>query len=224
MVVGKMKSSIENYLKEIGEIKLLSADEEIELAKRIKQNDYHALQKLVLSNLRFVVSVAKSYHNTGLSLEDLVDEGNIGLIVAAHHYDETRGFKFISYAVWWIRQSILYAIAEKNRMIRLPQNRVAKLTKIGKISAQLEQEFERVPTDEEIAETLAIAPDEISEILEKGNHCLSIDTSVRSDMNNRLLDMIENQNEQRPDYRVMRQSLKEEVNSMVDAQIGNGFG
>ena len=217
MVVGKMKSSIEKYLKEIGEIKLLSADEEIELAKRIKQNDHQALQKLVLSNLRFVVSVAKSYHNTGLSLEDLVDEGNLGLIRAAHSYDETRGFKFISYAVWWIRQSILYAIAEKARMIRLPQNRVADLTKIGKISDQLEQEFERVPTDEEIANTLDIDPEKISKSVEKKNQCLSIDKPFQADKNNRLLDVIENQNEMKPDYRVMRQSLKEEVESMVDA-------
>ena len=212
-----MKQSLDNYLREIGEIKLLSAREEVELAKRIKQNDHQALQKLVSSNLRFVVSVAKSYQNTGLPLEDLIDEGNLGLIIAAHHYDETRGFKFISYAVWWIRQSILQAIAEKTRTIRLPLNRIADLTKIGKVSAQLEQEFERIPTDEEIADTLAVDTGKISYIMEKKIHYLSIDRPHHSDINNRLLDTLENQNEQRPDYRVMRQSLKEEIKNMVDA-------
>jgi len=210
-----MKSYIENYLREIGEIKLLSTREEVELAKRIKQNDHQALLKLVSSNLRFVVSVAKSYQNHGLSLEDLIDEGNLGLIIAAHHYDETRGFKFISYAVWWIRQSILQAIAEKTRTIRLPQNRVSSLTKIGKVSAHLEQEFERIPTDEEIADTLEVDPDEISDTLEKGFRCISIDTSLHTDINNRLIDVLENQNEVRPDSRVMHQSLEEEVRNLL---------
>ncbi|MHA2277480.1 MAG: sigma-70 family RNA polymerase sigma factor [Candidatus Kariarchaeaceae archaeon] len=211
-----MNSSLDNYLREIGAVKLLSPQEEIDLAKRIKQNDYGALQKLVNSNLRFVVSVAKSYQNKGLSLEDLINEGNIGLIIAANRYDETRGFKFISYAVWWIRQSILQAIYEKTRMIRLPLNRVDALKSIGKVYSRLEQDYMREPTSEEIADTLEVASSELSYNIEKGTRCISIDSSIYSDLNNRLLDVIENQNEPKPDSKVIGESLTKEVRIILD--------
>jgi RNA polymerase primary sigma factor len=211
-----MISSLDNYLREISEVKLLSAEEEVDLAKRIKQNDHRALQILVSSNLRFVVSVAKSYQNKGLSLEDLVNEGNLGLIIAAHRYDETRGFKFISYAVWWIKQSILQAIYDKTRMIRLPLNRVEALTNIGKVYSRLEQDYMREPTHEEIASTLEVDSSEISYNIEKGFRCKSIDSSLFSDINNRLLDVIENKNEPNPDSEVLGQSLKDEVSFILD--------
>jgi len=156
--------SLDNYFRDIGEVQLLSPEEEIDLAKRIKQNDHKALQILVSANLRFVVSVAKSYQNKGFSLEDLINEGNLGLMKAAYRFDETRGFKFISYAVWWIRQSILQAIAEKTRMIRLPLNRISTLTQIEKVYSKLEQEFERSPTNEELAGVLEIESDDIDAV------------------------------------------------------------
>jgi RNA polymerase primary sigma factor len=211
-----MKQSLDNYFRDIGKVEPLSPDEEIELAKRIKQNDYGALQKLVTANLRFVVSVAKSYQNTGLPLEDLIDEGNLGLIIAAHHYDETRGFKFISYAVWWIRQSILQAIYAKTRMIRLPLNRVSALTSIGKVYSRLEQDYMREPTSEEIADTLEVDSTELFYNIEKGSRCISIDSSIYSDINNRLLDVVENQNEPKPDSKVLGESLTKEVRIILD--------
>ena len=175
--------SLENYYAEIGKVKLLTPEEEIELARRIKQDDQKALQQLVTANLRFVVSVAKSYQNHGLSLEDLINEGNLGLITAAYRFDETRGFKFISYAVWWIRQAILQAIAEKTRMIRLPLNRVGTLTKIGKVYSKLEQEYERSPTNEEIATILEVDPTEVSGTIAKAARVASIDSPLISNGN-----------------------------------------
>ena len=162
--------SLNNYFKEISEIVLLTPAEEIDLAVRIKKDDQRALKKLVNANLRFVVSVAKNYQNHGLSLEDLINEGNLGLMKAAYRFDETRGFKFISYAVWWIKQSILQAIAEKTRMIRLPLNRVGTLTKIGKVYSHLEQEYERAPTSEEIAEDSDVMDESLKEDV---NHILN---------------------------------------------------
>ena len=155
--------TLENYFREISEYNLLSAEDEVDLAQRIKEGDQKALNRLVNANLRFVVSVAKSYQNHGLSLEDLINEGNLGLMKAAYRFDETRGFKFISYAVWWIRQSILQAIAEKTRLVRLPLNRVGTLTKIGKVYSALEQEFERAPTPSEIAEVLDLESEEVGD-------------------------------------------------------------
>lgn len=211
-----MKQPLDNYFREIGDAVLLSPQEEIELAKRIKQNDHKALEKLVNANLRFVVSVAKSYQNHGLSLEDLINEGNLGLMRAAYRFDETRGFKFISYAVYWIRQAILQAIAEKTRMIRLPLNRVGILIKIGKVYNKLEQEFERSPNNEEIANVLEADPNDISYTIEKGKRSVSIDSSHHSNINKRFIDTIENQYEPKPDSKVMSQSLTEEVNNIFD--------
>ena len=211
-----MKQPLDNYFREIGDAVLLSPQEEIELAKRIKQNDHQALEKLVNANLRFVVSVAKSYQNHGLSLEDLINEGNLGLMRAAYRFDETRGFKFISYAVYWIRQAILQAIAEKTRMIRLPLNRVGILIKIGKVYNKLEQEFERSPNNEEIANVLEADPNDISYTIEKGKRSVSIDSSHHSNINKRFIDTIENQYEPKPDSKVMSQSLTEEVNNIFD--------
>jgi RNA polymerase primary sigma factor len=207
--------SLDNYFRDIGEVRLLSPGEEIDLAKRIKQNDRKAFQILVSANLRFVVSVAKSYQNKGLSLEDLINEGNLGLMKAASRFDETRGFKFISYAVWWIRQSILQAIAEKTRIIRLPQNRVSILTKIEKVYRKLEQEFERPPTNEELAHVLEIELEDISYTIKNASRVVSIDPSLYSDTNIRLIDIIENQEEAKPDSDLMVQSLIEEVSAML---------
>ncbi len=205
------KQLLESYYRDIGEIQLISPDEEIELAKRIKQNDQIALKKLVSSNLRFVVSVAKSYQNHGLSLEDLINEGNLGLVNAAHRFDETRGFKFISYAVWWIRQAILQAIAEKTRMIRLPMNRIGILTKIRKVYSKLEQEFERSPTNEELASILDMDSDDISNTIKKASHVTSFDSPINSNINIRLIDIIEDKDELKPDSELMDESLKDEV-------------
>ena len=203
--------SLENYLKEIGGVELLSPDEEIELAKKIKNNDQKALKKLVSANLRFVVSVAKTYQNYGLSLEDLINEGNLGLMKAAFRFDETRGFKFISYAVWWVKQSILQAIGEQSRLIRLPLNRVGTLTKIGKVYSMLEQEFEREPTAEEIARVLELDLTDVSDTLNIAPRPVSMDSPLQKHSDNRLIDVIENQQDPEPDAEVMNESLKEEV-------------
>jgi RNA polymerase primary sigma factor len=205
------KQLLESYYRDIGEIQLISPDEEIELAKRIKQNDQIALKKLVSSNLRFVVSIAKSYQNHGLSLEDLINEGNLGLVKAAHRFDETRGFKFISYAVWWIRQAILQAIAEKTRMIRLPMNRIGILTKIRKVYSKLEQEFERSPSTEELASILDMDSDDISNTIKKASHVTSFDSPINSNINIRLIDIIEDKDGLKPDSELMDESLKDEV-------------
>lgn len=210
------KQSLEKYFREIGDVKLLSPEEEIELAKRIKQHDQKAINKLVRANLRFVVSISKSYQNRGLSLEDLINEGNLGLIRAAYRFDETRGFKFISYAVWWIRQGILQAIAEKTRMIRLPLNRVGILTKIGKVYNKLEQEFERSPNNEEIANVLGIDSDEISNTTQQASLVASIDSPLISNSDSRLVDIIQDRDELKPDSEVMDESLKDEVKYILD--------
>jgi RNA polymerase primary sigma factor len=191
--------SLENYLREIGEVQLLTPAEEIELAKQIKQNDQRALKRLVSANLRFVVSVAKSYQNYGLSLEDLINEGNLGLMKAAYRFDETRGFKFISYAVWWIKQSILQAIAEQSRLVRLPLNRVGTLTKIGKVYSMLEQEFEREPTPEEIARVLEVESGDISDTIKMATRSVSMDSPLQRNSDSRLIDIIQNQQDPEPD-------------------------
>ena len=216
MIIFSKKQSLDNYFRDIGEVRLLTPDEEVDLAKRIRQNDHKALEKLVNANLRFVVSVAKSYQNKGFSLEDLINEGNLGLIKAAYRFDETRGFKFISYAVWWIRQSILQAIAEKTRMIRLPLNRIGTLTQIEKVYSKLEQEFERTPTNEEIGTALKIESDDISYTIKKVSRVVSIDSSLYSDTNTRLIDLLENQEDPKPDAGLMNQSLSNEINDILD--------
>lgn len=207
----RANQSLEKYLQEIGEVELLSPDDEIELARRIKQNDQEALEKLTKANLRFVVSVAKQYQNQGLSLGDLINEGNLGLIKAAKRFDETRGFKFISYAVWWIRQSILQALAEQSRVVRLPLNRVGALNKIGKAFSNLEQEFEREPSPEEIAEQLDMTAFEVTDTLKMSGRHLSMDAPFNQGEDNRLLDIIHNDRAPSPDHGLMEESLKKEV-------------
>jgi RNA polymerase primary sigma factor len=208
--------SLENYLREIGEVQLLTPAEEIELAKQIRKNDQWALKRLVSANLRFVVSVAKSYQSYGLSLEDLINEGNLGLMKAAYRFDETRGFKFISYAVWWIKQSILQAIAEQSRLVRLPLNRVGTLTKIGKVYSMLEQEFEREPTPDEIASVLEFESGDISDTIKLATRYISMDSPLQKNSDSRLIDIIQNQQDPEPDSEVMDESLKEEVNHILN--------
>jgi len=203
--------SLDKYLQEIGEVPLLDPEEEIKLARRIKQGDQKALEKLTKANLRFVVSVAKQYQNQGLSLGDLINEGNLGLIKAAKRFDETRGFKFISYAVWWIRQSILQALAEQSRVVRLPLNRVGALNKIGKAFSNLEQEFEREPSASEIAEELEMTPFEVSDTLKISGRHLSMDAPFNQGDDNRLLDVIHNDHQPSPDSELINESLKIEV-------------
>lgn len=203
--------SLDKYLQEIGEVPLLIPEEEIELARRIKKGDQNSLEKLTKANLRFVVSVAKQYQNQGLSLGDLINEGNLGLIKAAKRFDETRGFKFISYAVWWIRQSILQALAEQSRVVRLPLNRVGALNKIGKAFSNLEQAYEREPSASEIAEELEMTPFEVSDTLKISGRHISMDAPFNQGEDNRLLDVIHNDQQPSPDHQLISESLKIEV-------------
>jgi RNA polymerase primary sigma factor len=208
--------SLDLYLQEIGETPLLTAEEEIQLARRIRQGDRKALDKLTRANLRFVVSVAKQYQNQGLSLADLVNEGNIGLIKAAQRFDETRGFKFISYAVWWIRQAILQALAEQSRIVRLPLNRVGALHRIGKVSSTLEQEFGREPSAEEIAKALEMSPLEVTDTLKISNSYLSLDAPFCHGEDNSLLDVLVNELQPAPDDALLDESLKIEIAKALD--------
>ncbi|GIK60398.1 MAG: RNA polymerase sigma factor RpoD/SigA [Ignavibacteriota bacterium] len=203
--------SLDKYFHDIGKVTLLTAEQEIELARRIKEGDSEALDKLTKANLRFVVSVAKQYQNQGLSLGDLINEGNLGLIKAARRFDETRGFKFISYAVWWIRQSIMQALAEQSRIVRLPLNRVGALNKIGKAYSNLEQEFEREPSPEELAEELQMDVEDVSEAMSLSSKHLSMDAPFSNNEENRLLDVLENPDEPSPDDTLMNESFKEEI-------------
>ncbi|MBV6419832.1 MAG: RNA polymerase sigma factor SigA [Ignavibacteriaceae bacterium] len=203
--------SLDKYFHDIGKVTLLTAEQEIELARRIKEGDSAALDKLTKANLRFVVSVAKQYQNQGLSLGDLINEGNLGLIKAARRFDETRGFKFISYAVWWIRQSIMQALAEQSRIVRLPLNRVGALNKIGKAYSNLEQEFEREPSPEELAEELQMDVEDVSEAMSLSSKHLSMDAPFSNNEENRLLDVLENPDEPSPDDTLMNESFKEEI-------------
>jgi RNA polymerase primary sigma factor len=211
-ITNRESQSLDKYLQEIGKVELLTPDEEVELARRIKQGDQVALEKLTKANLRFVVSVAKQYQNQGLSLGDLINEGNLGLIKAAKRFDETRGFKFISYAVWWIRQSILQALAEQSRIVRLPLNRVGALNKIGKAFSQLEQKYEREPSPEELSEILEnMSEEEIADTLKISGRHVSVDAPFVQGEENRLLDVLENDSEPRPDHELMNESLSREV-------------
>jgi RNA polymerase primary sigma factor len=191
-ITNRESQSLEKYLQEIGKVDLLTPEEEVDLAKRIKQGDQIALEKLTKANLRFVVSVAKQYQNQGLSLSDLINEGNLGLIKAAQRFDETRGFKFISYAVWWIRQSILQALAEQSRIVRLPLNKVGSLNKINKAFSELEQEYEREPTPDELAMLLEITTDEVETTLGVAARHVSMDAPFVEGEDNSLLDVLEN--------------------------------
>ncbi|MHB9028614.1 MAG: sigma-70 family RNA polymerase sigma factor [Candidatus Latescibacterota bacterium] len=203
--------SLDRYLQEIGEVELLTADEEVDLARQIKQGSQDALEKLTKANLRFVVSVAKQYQNQGLSLGDLINEGNLGLIKAAKRFDETKGFKFISYAVWWIRQAILQALAEQSRIVRLPLNRVGALHKIGKTSSGLEQEFGREPSANEIADELEMSPYEVMDTLKISSRHLSLDAPFNDGEDNRLLDVLEDKFQPSPDEKLIGDSLKSEI-------------
>lgn len=193
-ITNRESQSLEKYLQEIGKVDLLTPEKEVELAKKIKQGDQIALETLTKANLRFVVSVAKQYQNQGLSLSDLINEGNLGLIKAAQRFDETRGFKFISYAVWWIRQSILQALAEQSRIVRLPLNKVGSLNKINRAFSQLEQEFEREPSSEELATILEISADEVETTLGVAARHVSMDAPFVDGEDNSLLDVLENPN------------------------------
>jgi RNA polymerase primary sigma factor len=198
-------------LQEIGKVDLISADMEVELAKRIRQGDTMALEKMTKANLRFVVSVAKQYQNNGLTLGDLINEGNLGLIKAAMRFDETRGFKFISYAVWWIRQSILQALAEQSRVVRLPLNRVGSLNKISKAFSELEQKFQREPLPEELAEIMEITTEEIESTMRVAGRHVSMNAPLIQGEENSLMDVLHDENDKTPDSGLMTDSLQKEV-------------
>ena len=210
-ITNRESQSLDKYLQEIGKVDLLTPDEEVTLAQRIRDGDQIALEKLTKANLRFVVSVAKQYQNQGLSLGDLINEGNLVLIKAAKRFDETRGFKFISYAVWWIRQSILQALAEQSRIVRLPLNRVGSLNKISKSFSELEQKFEREPSPEEIAEVLELTTSEVVDTLKISGRHVSVDAPFVQGEENRLLDVLEDEDEEAPDQGLMSDSLRKEV-------------
>jgi len=210
-ITNRESQSLDKYLQEIGKVDLLTPDEEVTLAQRIREGDQQALERLTKANLRFVVSVAKQYQNQGLSLGDLINEGNLGLIKAAQRFDETRGFKFISYAVWWIRQSILQALAEQSRIVRLPLNRVGSLNKISKTFSDLEQKFEREPSPEELAEVLDISASEVVDTLKISGRHVSMDAPFVQGEENSLLDVLENNMENKPDQGLIDDSLRKEV-------------
>lgn len=210
-ITNRESQSLDKYLQEIGKVDLLTPDEEVDLAKRIRDGDQLALEKLTKANLRFVVSVAKQYQNQGLSLGDLINEGNLGLIKAAQRFDETRGFKFISYAVWWIRQSILQALAEQSRIVRLPLNRVGSLNKISKTFSELEQRYEREPSPDELAEVLEVTSSEVVDTLKISGRHVSMDAPFVQGEENSLLDVLENDSEDTPDSTLMSDSLRREV-------------
>jgi len=210
-ITNRESQSLDKYLQEIGKVDLLTPDEEVDLAKRIREGDQLALEKLTKANLRFVVSVAKQYQNQGLSLGDLINEGNLGLIKAAQRFDETRGFKFISYAVWWIRQSILQALAEQSRIVRLPLNRVGSLNKISKTFSELEQKFEREPSPDELAEVLEVSTAEVVDTLKISGRHVSMDAPFVQGEENSLLDVLENDLEETPDSGLINDSLRREV-------------
>ncbi len=210
-ITNRESQSLDKYLQEIGKVDLLTPDEEVILAQKIRDGDQLSLERLTEANLRFVVSVAKQYQNQGLSLGDLINEGNLGLIKAAQRFDETRGFKFISYAVWWIRQSILQALAEQSRIVRLPLNRVGSLNKISKTFSELEQKFEREPSPEELAEVLEISTGEVVDTLKISGRHVSMDAPFVQGEENSLLDVLENDSEDKPDSGLINDSLRREV-------------
>ena len=210
-ITNRESASLDKYLQEIGREDLITVEEEVELAQAIKQRDRKALEKLTKANLRFVVSVAKQYQNQGLSLPDLINEGNLGLIKAAEKFDETRGFKFISYAVWWIRQSILQALAEQSRIVRLPLNQVGSLNKIGKVLSRFEQENERRPSAEELAEELDIPVDKITDTLKVSGRHVSVDAPFVEGEDNSLLDVLVNEDTPNTDGTLMYESLSREI-------------
>lgn len=212
-VANRETASLDKYLQEIGRVDLITAEEEVELARRIKKGDQVALEKLTKANLRFVVSVSKQYQNQGLSLPDLINEGNLGLIKAAQRFDETRGFKFISYAVWWIRQSILQALAEQSRIVRLPLNKIGSINKINKAFARLEQEFERPPTAAELAETLDMTLDEVKQSMKNAGRHVSMDAPLKDgdESSSNMYDVMRTGDTPSPDMDLMTESLRKEI-------------
>jgi RNA polymerase primary sigma factor len=210
-ITNRESASLDKYLQEIGREELISVEEEVELAQRIKKGDQAALEKLTRANLRFVVSVAKQYQNQGLSLPDLINEGNLGLIKAAEKFDETRGFKFISYAVWWIRQSILQALAEQSRIVRLPLNQVGSLNKINKAYSKFEQEHERKPSPEELAEQLELPADKVADTLRVSGRHISVDAPFVEGEDNSLLDVLVNSDSPNADRSLINESLSREI-------------
>jgi RNA polymerase primary sigma factor len=209
-ITNRESESLEKYFQEIGKVELITAEEEVELAKRIKEGDQIALEKLTKANLRFVVSVAKQYQNGGLSLGDLINEGNVGLIKAAKRFDETRGFKFISYAVWWIRQSIMQALAEQSRIVRIPLNRVGSLNKINRTFSQLEQKYQREASNQEVADLLDLPIEDVDKALSTGGRHVSINAPFVSGEDNSLQDVLENI-EEPPDSALMVESLRGQI-------------
>ncbi|MFZ5551601.1 MAG: sigma-70 family RNA polymerase sigma factor [Bacteroidota bacterium] len=210
-ITNRESQSLDKYLQEIGKEELITAEEEVRLAQLIKKGDQKALEKLTRANLRFVVSVAKQYQNQGLTLPDLINEGNLGLIKAAQRFDETRGFKFISYAVWWIRQSILQALAEQSRIVRLPLNQVGSLNKINKAFSRLEQEFERPPSAEELSTVLDIPEDKIADTMRVSGRHVSVDAPFVEGEDNSLLDVLVNSDSPKADFSLMNESLQREI-------------
>ena len=210
-ITNRESQSLDKYLQEIGREELITAEQEVELAQRIKQGDQVALEKLTKANLRFVVSVAKQYQNQGLTLPDLINEGNLGLIKAAQRFDETRGFKFISYAVWWIRQSILQALAEQSRIVRLPLNQVGSLNKINKAFSKLEQEFERPPSSDELATALDLPEEKVKDTLKVSGRHVSVDAPFVDGEDNSLLDVMVNNDSPKADISLMKESLQREI-------------
>ena len=210
-ITNRESASLDKYLQEIGREELITAEEEVQLAKKIRDGDQTSLEKLTKANLRFVVSVAKQYQNQGLSLPDLINEGNLGLIKAAKRFDETRGFKFISYAVWWIRQSILQALAEQSRIVRLPLNQVGSLNKINKAYSKLEQEFEREPSPEELSKILDLPEDKIMDTMKVSGRHVSMDAPFQQGEEGSLVDVLVNHDSPRADNQLMNESLSKEI-------------
>lgn len=210
-VTNRETHSLDKYLQEIGKVQLLTAEDEVRLARGIKTGDQKCLEQLTKANLRFVVSVAKQYQGQGLTLGDLINEGNLGLIKAAYRFDETRGFKFISYAVWWIRQSILQALAEQARIVRLPLNKIGALNKINKTFAQLEQDFEREPSNEELASTLNITLNDLADTMRSSGKHISMDAPILQGEDGSMIDMIPNEESASPEVNLLTESLKREV-------------
>lgn len=215
-VTNRETASLDKYLQEIGKVDLITSDEEVELAQKIKAGDQAALEKLTKANLRFVVSVAKQYQNQGLTLPDLINEGNLGLIKAAQRFDETRGFKFISYAVWWIRQSILQALAEQSRIVRLPLNKIGSINKINKMYALLEQSNERPPTAEEIAKELDMTVNDVKESMKNSGRHLSMDAPLVEGEDSNLYDVLRSGESPNPDRALIQESLRTEIERSLE--------
>jgi RNA polymerase primary sigma factor len=210
-ITNREAESLDKYLQEIGKVDLLSVEAEVELARRIREGDPVALQKLTKANLRFVVSVAKQYQNYGMTLGDLINEGNLGLIKAAQRFDETRGFKFISYAVWWIRQAIMQSLAEQSRIVRLPLNRVSSLNRIAKAFSSLEQKYQREPSETEVAEAVGLSPADITDHASLAGRHVSVDAPRATGEEDCLLDVLTDESQESPDARLIANSLKEEI-------------